>query len=145
MNGDPIAYVIAILGGGSGLGTLIVTLVKTWGSSSGNAAALKLELNSQIDERVAEQVKDMRDEIRDLKQQVKDLQDSETKTKRENSQIKVAVKRFFKDLVAWNRMGRKGTMPLPSQADLDLLDLDPNEDTLTQAEIDELIVAHTPQ
>ena len=133
-----IALIVAIIGGGTGLGGLFVTLIKTLGSSSNKSAELRQALNLQIDERVKVQLKEAWDRIDALEDQIKDLQDSETKTKRENNQIKVAVKRYFRDLVDWNRNGRKGTMPLPSQADLDLLELDPNERSLSRAEIQSL-------
>lgn len=127
-----------LIGGGSGLAGVVTAIVKTRGATSVQSADLKARIDSQIDLRVKQQLDDQDEEIRNLKTQVADLQDSNRVTKRENVQIKLAVKSWFRDLVLWNRAGRPGTIPLPSQEDLDLLDLDPNGPTLSRAELDEL-------
>lgn len=138
MIGVNVSILVPLLGGMVGLIGGVVTLIKTFGTNNNDANRIQQALDQQIDEKIAAQLKAAWTRIEELEKQIADLQDSETKTKRENTQIKVAVKRFFRDLVDWNRNGRKGAMPLPSQNDLDLLELDPNEPSISRAELDEL-------
>lgn len=141
-----ITWIVGIAGGIGTVGTLIVSGIR--GKRADEIAArefaakqlsdndkAKLDLNNRIDERIQNQLEEAWSEITELKSQVKSLMEAVAKKGLENQTILQAVKHWFTNLVHWDRLGRHGRMPLPSQADLDLLQLDPNEPTLTAEQI----------
>ncbi|WP_213816215.1 hypothetical protein [Glaciihabitans sp. dw_435] len=65
-----------------------------------------------------------------------DEQDKEIATlKSSDRTTKAIVRRWFHELLRWDRIGRHGEMPLPSVMDMDRLDLDPNEATIPADEL----------
>lgn len=97
---------------------------------------VKVKLDQLIDARVERNLKSAWDEIDQLKEQVKALQGAHE----ENTQIKDIVKRHFVRLLDWDSRGRRGNMPLPDIADVELLGLEhPIMDTLTRQQRDDLV------
>jgi hypothetical protein len=141
-----IAIIVSIVGAVTTFGTLVISGVR--GKRADELAAQELalkkqtdaekaktDLNDRIDGRVEVQLEKAWKKIDELEDEVKKLKEDKDKKTLENLTIRQAVKQWFINLIHWDRLGRNGRMPLPSQSDLDLLQLDPNEPTLTADQI----------
>lgn len=113
-------------------------------------AAQKINLSALLDKRYADSMKRQDDEIErqdaeieNLRRDLKKVPDLIAASTRETTQVKETVKRWFYVLREWDLRGRRGPMPLPSDADMHLLELDPNlENTLGQQEAAAAVESH---
>lgn len=136
----------------SGLGVGILTAAVTWYSARGTnrnkaeeVAAEKartqlagnIELNKYIDERIERASQPMREQIKQLREEMGRL------TSRERDRTSV-IRRFFQRLVWWDERGRPGPMPMPSEEDMHVLDLSDIEITAPTAEVAALRTPYVP-
>lgn len=133
-----ISALVLLLGGITALVGAFATFRKGRGEALAAAAALeaaredrKAETSKLIDEKVAgelnrlyDQLEEQRETIAALRTEVDELKASEGVTRRTNAAIKRAVQRWWDRLSQWDHAGRRGQIPLPSDEDARLLELE---------------------
>lgn len=129
--------IIALSGLISVVGGLYLSFRKDRNDSSAAVRAaqaqeqdLKAQIDARIDTRVQAELERQDGEIKALRGEVDDLKKANTRTNRENSAIKTAVRQWFYALRFWDREGRHGAMPMPADDDMLLLELDPGDSTI---------------
>lgn len=134
--GPYIVGIAALLGV---LVTLYLGLRKDRGERAAAALAalaasntLKNQIDQRIDERVLRdmerqdaEIEDVRRDLIAAKAEIKELTESKQVSDDDNKRIKRVVQRWFYELRAWDREGRHGEMPMPSDEDMLLLQLGP--------------------
>lgn len=118
--------------------TLVGVVLVFWkgnGENKNQATQNKTAIDERIDDRLSQELVrvyarlDAQDDlIREQAAKISQLEGSERSTK-------FIVRRWFHDLIAWDRRGRHGEMPLPTADDMQRLDLDPNETTLQKEDL----------
>lgn len=93
-------------------------------------ASLKQRIDQQIDERVSAELTRQGQLIDALRTEVDELKGDLKKERRRNGSIKRVVQRWFYELRSWDSGGRHGKLPMPSDEDMMLLELDrdPSDD-----------------
>lgn len=116
---------IAALGVFGTLVTLYLTFRKNRHEEVSGKTNVKMQLDKLIDDRVERQLTSAWGRIETLETRVGTLETDIEKERQEKSRIKTVVKRFVTSLVHWDQTGRAGEMPLPSDADMALLEIEP--------------------
>ncbi len=110
------------------LGTLItlyLTFRKNRSDEITGKTNVKVQLDKMIDDRVERQLTTAWGRIDALEGRVGTLETDLDNERQEKSRIKTVVKRFVTALVHWDMTGRVGEMPMPSEEDMLLLEIDP--------------------
>lgn len=117
-----------VLGGLGVLSSVLVGLFVFLGKRGENQVAegsTKSEADARIDKRQADELTRLYERMDEAEAEIAALKQSESTTRRENGTIRDVVGKWFRELRSWDMAGRRGDMPLPSQPDMKLLDLDP--------------------
>jgi hypothetical protein len=109
--------------------TLYVQFRKNRGDEVNGRMNIKVTLDKMIDDRVERQLTSAWSKIDELEERVGGLEGDLEKERQEKQRIKTVVKRFISNLLHWDQGGRQGEMPMPSEEDLALLDIEPWSDT----------------
>lgn len=105
--------------------TLYLTFRKNRSDEINGKTNVKVQLDKMIDDRVERQLQSAWDRIDALDTRVGDLEEEVERERQEKSRIKIAWRRYMTALVFWDQGGRRGDMPMPSEADMELMDMDP--------------------
>ena len=123
--------IVSVIGlAGTVIGALLL-FFKGRGENKNTAAQIREQIDTAMALRAKEELADVYLQLRDLRAEVKDLRESESQKgeeiqelREENNQIKRIFRRFVTDLYAWDKAGRQGPMPTPNVEDMKLLDFD---------------------
>lgn len=120
---DVQAIITTIVGGIVAVYGSYVLFVKDRAANKTKAVELNDSIEARIDARIKSELENAYSRIDKLEKKVKDLTEEERITRSQNSQIKDTVKRWFRNLTAWDTDGREGPMPIPNEDDLELLEI----------------------
>ena len=86
--------------------------------------AANMELGKYVDSRVDKAVAPLQEEVRELKDELRIANERATTAVGELNEVKAIVARFLSTLQRWDR---HGPMPMPSDADMTRLGVDPEK------------------
>jgi hypothetical protein len=112
--------IIAIVSAIAAVAAAAFVLIKGLGENKNTEISNKTAIDMRIDKRVKEELDDAWESIDELRADMQVLIEADRNTKS-------IVRRWFRELIGWDRMGRSGDMPLPTPEDMRKLDIDPNE------------------
>lgn len=134
MTSDQIGILVSVLSALTALLSVIFFYLKSRSDGKAKEQELKHTLDQRIDDRVTQELSRAYGRIDELEIDVDNLK----KAKIENAQIKRVVHNWVYRLLRWDRLGREGPMPLPSEEDLILLEIDLTNTSLSEQEIRDL-------
>lgn len=117
---------------------VVLVFVKGRGENQNKATENRTAIDALIDARVSTELVRVYKRLDDQDTEIRILKDSDRTTK-------AIVRRWFHDLLSWDRTGRSGAMPLPSRDDMARLDLDPNEGTIPADQLAAMRAAATTE
>lgn len=108
--------IIGVAGALTGIGGLLVALIRAMRQGKNEVDQNKLALNKYIDDRVEKEFKELTDRVEVLEGKLETALN-------ENRNIKNIVRHWFARLVRWDSLGRSGSLPVPEHDEMRALEL----------------------